>query len=134
MASAHATINARPDLEEVDVNEKKAAGGGGSGSKRRTVGGSSPPPKDAKRKPKPKEASEEPEPEVTATTAAGRKEPPLYFMPMDSFYTKALTGAKVCLLLLHLLQVLPPHVSCRVVSCRVVSCRVVSCDVAQRRH
>lgn len=92
------------DLEEVDVNEKKAAGGGGSGSKRRTVGGSSPPPKDAKRKPKPKEASEEPEPEVTATTAAGRKEPPLYFMPMDSFYTKALTGAKVCLLLLHLLQ------------------------------
>ncbi len=101
----------------MDVNEKKATGGGGSGSRRRTVGGSSPPPKDTKQKPKSKEASEEPEPEATATTATGRKEP-LYYMPMDSYYTKALTSAKVCLLLLHLLQVLPPHV-CVCVSCVV---------------
>jgi hypothetical protein len=90
-------------LEEVDVNEKKVAGAGGSG--RRRPGS----PAKSSTKSKAKNTAETSDEAEGAEGAPSRKETPLYLMPMDSFYTKALVNAKICLLLLYLLQVHRMH-------------------------
>lgn len=70
------------DLEEVEINEKKSSGQ----NKRRLAT----PVKDS----------------ITLSDETiGRKETPLYLLPMDSFFTKALYNSKISQLLLSLLQV-----------------------------